>query len=193
MRKLIVLVVLGLVTGVLAVTAPAIGSSPAKYDAVVGIGQRAGFGDPATYTPTFVIAAKSGPSGANVKGTMTIDWGTSWVDAPFFGARYRTTVTVTNLCVTGDTATIVGYITSGTPNANVGDPLVTIVRDGGKGGKSDTMGGVFSGWGYFSDPLFSENHRSLDDVCHDPYPPHDPAIPALSLTSGNITVKDATP
>ena len=117
---------------------------------------------------------------------MTIDWGTSWVDAPFFGAPYSTTVNVTNLCVTGNTATIVGIITSGTPNATVGDPLVTVVHDGGKGGGSDGMLGVYSGWGFFSP-------RTLDDVCHNPYPPEDASIGSLPLVSGNINVTDATP
>jgi hypothetical protein len=160
---------------------------------VTGDGQRAGFGSPATYTPTFTIDARSGHSGENAQGTMTIDWGTSWVDAPFVSVPYRTTVNVTNLCVTGNTATIVGIITSGTTNATVGDPLVVVVRDGGEGGESDGMGGVYSGWGYFSNPIFTNNLRTLDDVCHNPYPPEDAGIGFLPLVSGNIKVTDATP
>jgi hypothetical protein len=117
---------------------------------------------------------------------MTINWGTSWVDAPFFAAPYSTTVTVTNLCVTGNTATIVGYITSGTPNATIGDPLVTIMQDGGPSGKLDAMGGVYSGWGNFGG-------RTLEDVCQDPYPPENANIGLLPLVSGNINVFDATP
>ena len=181
----------GLLVAALAVIGPAAGSPVPKYDKVTGDGQRAGFGSPATYTPSFTIEARSGPSGENARGTMTIDWGTSWIDAPFFGAPYSTTVNVTNLCVTGSTATIVGYITSGT-NANVGDPLVTVVSDGGNGGKLDGMAGVFSGWGYFSDPIFSDNRRTLDDVCHNPYPPEDASLGFLPLVSGNLKVTDAT-
>jgi hypothetical protein len=86
-------------------------------------------------TPTFTVDARSGASGENAQGTMTIDWGTSWIDGPFFGAPYSTTVNVTNHCVTDNTATIVGYITSGTPNATIGDPLVTMMRDGGERGQ----------------------------------------------------------
>lgn len=192
MRKRLSAVAVGLMVAGLAVIGPASGSHAPKYDKVSGKGQRAGFGSPATYTPTFTIKAKSGPSGENAQGTMTIDWGTSWVDAPFFGAPYSTTVNVTNLCVTGNTATIVGFITSGT-NANVGDPLVTMVRDGGKGAKSGGMRGVFSGWGYFSDPIFTGLPRTLDEVCHDPFPPQLEDIDFLPLVHGSIKVTDATP
>lgn len=185
------LAALGSLVAALAMIGPAGGSPVPKYDKVTGDGQRAGFGSPATYTPSFTIDVKSGPSGENTQGTMTIDWGTSWVDAPFFGAPYSTTVNVTNLCVTGDTATIVGIITSGT-NANVGDPLVTMVRDGGRGGKSDGVRGVFSGWGYFSDPI-TGSPRTLDDVCHDPFPPQIEGVGFGPLVSGNIKVTDATP
>ena len=159
-----------------------------KYDVVTGSGQRAdisvAFPSETGFTPTFTVDARSGPSGENGQGTMTIDWGTSWLDAPYFGAPYSTTIKVTNLCVTGNTATIVGYITSGTPNATIGDPLVTMLQDGSEGGKSDGMLGVYSG---------SElGGRDLGDVCRNPYPP-EPNIPFLPLTSGNITVTDAAP
>jgi hypothetical protein len=177
----------------LAAIGPAAGSHGSKYDTVIGVGQRAGFGNPPAYSPTFFIAARSGPAGESAQGIMTIDWGTSWVDGPYFGAPYRTTVTVTNLCVTGNTATIVGYITSGTPNATIGDPLVTVVRDDGKGA-SDAMLGVFSGWGYFSDPIFTSNPRTLADVCHNPYPPEPTggSLSFLPLVWGNISVNDAS-
>lgn len=172
--------------------------SPLKYDRVSGDGQRVGFG--AAYTPTFTIDARSGPWGENAQGTMTIDWGTSWVDAPFFGAPYSTTVNVTNLCVTGNEATIVGIITSGTANAAVGDPLVTVVRDFGHpvGGISpDKMLGVFSGGNYFPGYFPSRDPAVLASICADPYYPNgpEPTDPNffLGLVSGNIKVRDATP
>jgi hypothetical protein len=184
LRKRQLLVAVGLSVAALAAVGTATASPVPKYDRVTGSGQRAGFGSPEAYTPSFTIDARSGPSGADTRGTMTIDWGTSWVDAPFFGAAYSTTVNVTNLCVTGDTATIVGIITSGTPNAAIGDPLVTVVHDGGKGGKSDGMLGVFSGGDFFG-------ARTLDEVCHNPYPPEPLGAALLPLVSGNINVTDA--
>lgn len=167
------------------------GSPVPKYDRVTGNGQRAGFGSPATYAPTFSIDVKSGPSGEGARGTMTIDWGRSWVDAPHFGAPYSTTIDVTNLCVSGDTATIVGLVTSGT-NATVGDPFITMVRDGGHGGKADGVRGIFTGWGYFSDPIFTDARRTLEEVCHDPFPPQIEGLGFVPLVSGNINVTDAT-
>ena len=174
-------------TGVaLAAIDPALGSPAPKYDRVTGNGQRAFFPGLAGYTPIFTIDVRSGPSGENVKGTMTIDWGTSWLDGPFNGTPYSTTVNVTNLCVTGNTATIVGIITSGT-NANVGDALLTVVHDGGKGGKSDWMLGVFSG-------DFYVDKTKLSLLCNDPYPPEPEGVEyLLPLISGNINVTDATP
>lgn len=179
------------VVAALAAIGPAVGSKAPKYDRVTGDGQRAGLdvafpgSGLSGYTPTFTIDAKSGPSGEDAKGTMTIDWGTSWLDGPHNGAPYSTTVNVTNVCVNGDTATIVGYITSGiNADAVIGDPLVTMFKDGGNGGKNDGMLGVYSG----SDL----GARDLDDVCHNPYPP-EPDIPFVPLTSGNINVTDATP
>ena len=178
------------VVAALAAIGPAVGSKAPKYDRVTGDGQRASisvvFPTFTGYTPTFTIDASSGPSGENAKGTMTIDWGTSWLDGPYNGAPYSTTVNVTNLCVTGNTATIVGYITSGTTNAVIGDPLVAMFRDGGKGGKSDGMLGVYSGWDNFGG-------KSLEEVCNNPYPPEPEGIDFLPLTSGNINVTDATP
>jgi hypothetical protein len=139
------------------------------------------------------VRSEGRPSGEDAEGTMTIDWGTSWVSFPFYGAPYSTTVTVTNLCVTGNTATIVGYIISGTANATIGDPLITVVRDGGKGGKSDSMEGVFSGWGYFADPIFDFNNvRTLTDVCENPIPP-EPEEPAAGSPATSWTAATEIP
>jgi hypothetical protein len=170
------------------------------YDHISGSGQRAGFGTPTAYTPTFTIDASSGPSGENSQGTMTIDWGTSWVDPPYSGAPYSTTVNVTNLCVTGNTATIVGIISGGTPNATIGDPLVTVIRDLGKptgGASPDKMLGVFSGGTYFPGYFPNQDPVVLASICANPYEPNgpEPADPSrfLGLLSGNINVTDATP
>jgi hypothetical protein len=150
-------------------------------DTVTGDGQRTSSGPGSAYTPSFTIDARSGPSGENAQGTMTIDWGTSWVAPPISGAPYSTTVQVTNLCVTGDTATIVGLITGGT-NATIGDPLVTEVQ----GGSAPSMGGIYSSSLYFGG-------RTPAEVCQNPVPPENPSIGFLPLSSGNITVTDATP
>ena len=195
-KRLVVAVVL--VVAALAAIGPAAGSQAKKHDdRVTGQGQRTAWSSPGAYLPVFTIDARSGPSGSKANGTMTIDWGTTWVDSPIFGKPYRTDVKVTNLCVTGNTATIVGIITSSTarvPNmTDVGEPIVTIVRDGGKGGKLDGLGGVYSGspWlpDYWPDDPVSGTRQTPDYVCQNP--PFQ-IMEIHPLIWGNIKVNDAT-
>jgi hypothetical protein len=55
MGKHLLVVAVGLSVAALAAVGPATGSPVPKYDRVTGDGQPAGFGSPATYSPTFTM------------------------------------------------------------------------------------------------------------------------------------------
>jgi len=168
------------------------GSVPTK-DKVSGDGQRAARVSNGP-SPLFTIDSTSGPSGQNPTGTMTMDWGTA------FGAPTNFTVKVTCLHVSGNQATILGVITSGTGIDGVygdalapGDEFLIAVQDNGvaqKGGVSpDRLSGVLWGTGFIEDPNVLNSTKAA--VCADSTDALGTPDHYVGLVSGNINVTDA--
>jgi hypothetical protein len=172
---------------VAAVLVPFAGSASApKYDRASGDGvrsQRSVGGS----TPSFVLDAKSGPSGENPQGTLSMDFGT-------FEGSAKFTVQVTCLRVSGNSATVAGVVASGQgTDISIGAGFVAIFKDFGvpKGGVSpDQMSGV--AWG----PDLGE--ATVQEVCETPFAPGLPekdwsglSTRFTNLLSGNVNVTDA--
>ena len=183
MKKRLLLGVAFVVVAGLAVMGSAAAGSAPKNDKVSGDGQRAAR-VPGGSSPLFTIDAKSGPAGQNPKGTVTFDWGTSLGDPTSY------TVNVTCLNVSGNQATIVGFITSGTGvDVAPGNGFMVVVQDNGvpkKGGISpDRMSGVSWGATVF-------DGTTPEAVCADPTILLGDPFTFVGLVSGNINVTDAT-
>lgn len=166
---------------------PFAGSASApKYDKASGDGvrsQRAVGGS----TPSFVLDARSGPSGEEPQGTLSMDFGT-------FEGSAKFTVQVTCLRVSGNTATVAGVVASGQgTDISIGAGFVAVFKDFGvpKGGVSpDLMSGV--AWG----PDLGQ--ATVQEVCETPFSPGLPdkgweglSTRFTNLLSGNVNVTDA--
>lgn len=182
--RLLIVVCTALV-GVLLLPFAGSASAP-KYDRAAGDGVRSER-SPGGSTPSFVLDARSGPSGEDPRGELSMDFGT-------FEGSAKFTVQVTCLRVSGNTATVAGVVSSGQgADISIGAGFVAHFRDFGvpKGGISpDQMSGV--AWG----PDLGQ--ATVQEVCETPFDPGLPEKdwPGLStrftnLLSGNVGVTDA--
>src|SRR5215212_965376 len=165
--------------------APIAGTATApKYDRAAGDGvrsQRSAGGS----TPSFALDARSGPSGEDSQGTLSMDFGTFEGSAQF-------TVQVTCLRVSGATATVGGVVASGRgTDISVGAGFVAIFKDFGvpkHGVSPDQMSGV--AWG----PDLGA--ATVEEACASPFGLPDKGWAGLStrftnLLSGNVNITDA--
>jgi hypothetical protein len=165
---------------------PLAGSASApKYDKASGDGvrsQRVTGGS----TPSFVLDARSGPSGEDPRGTLSMDFGT-------FEGSAKLTVRVTCLRVAATPPRSRGSWRRGKGTTSQSEQaFVAVFKDLGvpKGGVSpDLMSGV--AWG----PDFGS--ATVQEVCETPFVP-DPVTGWIGLStrftnllSGNVNVTDA--